>query len=211
VIPLTVGNRVFPIVINYGLFKPHERPTHPENGTGSCWVENNDTNGSWENGILTCRHTLASIPPGSTIDLYPSAYHSIPTQGYLADIDICTIDAAIVGIANSDWPGNLSQLPICHAVAAGQSISFEGRNSKGNGTVLRTFQYSNYVGNLFGQRVFTDCVGLPGDSGSLFVDSDSREGIGIYMGTVPDGAGGEEGICQHLFQAASYFGFSTYI
>jgi hypothetical protein len=209
VLPLLVGERVFPIVVNFGHFEPHGLPTHPSNGTGTCWVENKQS-GSWEKGILTCRHTLASMPLGSKLTLYPSYYHSNPTQGYLADMDICTIDAAIVKIDKNDWPSSLSQLPICHAVAPGQSVSFEGRNSNGQGTVLRTFQHSGYVGNLFGQRVFTDCVGINGDSGSLFVDQNNGQGIGIYMGTVPDGAGSTEGLCQHLSQAASYFEFSTF-
>lgn len=210
VLSLRVGDKVFPIVVNYGHFEPHGLPTHPINGSGSCWVENNKI-GSWEKGILTCRHTVANKSIGSKLTLYPSAYHSIPTQGYLADMDTCTIDAAVVEIDKNDWPISLSRLPICHAVAPGQSVSFEGRNSSGKGTVLRTFQHPSYMGNLFGQRVFTDCIGINGDSGSLFIDQNSGQGIGIYMGTVPDGAGGREGLCQHLSQASTYFGFSTFI
>jgi len=206
---LEVGSDMYPVIINYGRYVPHGLPTHPSSGSGSCWVENNQ-NVTWRKGILTCRHSLAGNTLGSKVTLHPSASHSTPNQGILADKDVCTIDAAIVEINQTDWPSGLLTLPICHAVAPGQSVSFEGRSSTQHGTVLRVFQHSGYIGNLFGQRVFTDCTGFKGDSGSLLVDRTSGEGLGIYMGTVPDGAGGSEGLFQHLSQAASYFGFSTY-
>lgn len=207
---LEMGNQVFPVVINYGKHEPHGLPPHPAGGSGNCWIKNNNS-GNWTKGILTCRHTLSSTSLGTRIALSPSAYHSSPSSATLEDKDECTIDAAIVEIDPLDWPSGLSTLSICHAVAPGQSVSFEGRSSSQSGTVLRVFQHSGYIGNLFGQRVFTDCSGLSGDSGSLLVDQHSGDGVGIYMGTVPDGAGGHEGLFQHLSQAATYFDFSTFI
>ena len=206
---LELGNNVFPMVINYGAYEPHGLPPHPGGGSGSCWVENNHT-GKWKKGILTCRHTMSGTSLGMSITLHPSVSHSIPSRGTLEDKDECTIDAAIIEVDLLDWPSGLSALSICHAVAPGQSVSFEGRSSSQHGTVLRVFQHSGYIGNLFGQRVFTDCAGLKGDSGSLLIDRHSGEGIGIYMGTVPDGVGGNEGLFQHLSQAATYFSFSTF-
>lgn len=208
---LQINDMVIPVVINYGTFEPHGLPTHPNNGTGTCWVKNNKLNESWENGILTCRHTLDTFVLGDPINLYPSNDYAAPTNGTLADKDICTIDAAIVKIDAQEFPNKLRHLPICSAVSPGQSFSFKGRKSSGTGTVLRVFQHPNYVGNLFGQRIFIDCVGIPGDSGSLIIDSVNRDGLGIYMGSVPDGSGGHEGVCQHLYQAASYFDFSTFL
>jgi hypothetical protein len=210
VYPLRVGNRIFPLVINYGRTQMHGLPSHPALGSGACWVKSAQ-NSSWDKGILTCRHIISNHQLGTIITLDPSAYHSTPTQGSLGDIDACTIDAAIVSINNTDWPVNLSLLPVCHAVAPGQSVSFEGRVSAGTGTVLRVFQHSGYMGNLFGQRVFTDCAGASGDSGSLLIDTNNVQGVGIYMGTVPDGSGGQEGISQQLSQAATYFGLTTFI
>jgi hypothetical protein len=208
---LKIGSMVYPVVLNYGLYEPHGLPTHPGSGSGSCWVINNRT-GTWSKGILTCRHTMTGCSIGSRVPLHQSAYHSTPTLGTLADKDIIsTIDAAIVEINQNDWPNGLSPLPICRAVAPGQSVSFEGRSSTQGGTVLRAFQHTGYFGNLFGQRVFTDCIGISGDSGSLLFDRSSGDGLAIYMGSVPDGAGGYEGLFQDLSQAALYFDFSAYI
>jgi hypothetical protein len=72
------------------------------------------------------------------------------------------------------------------------------------------FQYPTYIGNLFGQRVIADCHGDPGDSGALLVERSSKEGVGIYMGTIPDGGGGNDGIFQCLYQASTYFQLYLY-
>ncbi len=207
---LEVDGRLFPVLITHGPFQPHGGPTHPQGGSGACWVKHNQPNG-WSHGILTCRHTMVNMPLGMQLKLHPSRQHSQPRAGYLADIDACTIDASVIGICHSDWPAGLNPLPIHRAVAPGQPVAFQGRHSHRRGTVLRVFQLPSYIGNLFGQRVFTDCFGIPGDSGSLLVDQRKPGGIGIYMGTVPDGSGGSEGLFQHLSQASTYFNFSTYL
>lgn len=211
VLPLEIDSFVFPVVVNFGLIEEHGLPTHPHTGTGTCWIENQNQTRKWKKGILTCRHTVNSIPLLSIVNLHPSIDHSSPSQGVLADITACTIDAAIIEITGSEWPRELSRLPICNPVVPGQPVSFQGRSTSSAGSVLRAFQHPNYFGNLFGQRVFTDCFGLQGDSGSLFIDPSVGKGIGVYMGSVPDGSGGREGSCQHLFQASKFFGFSTFL
>ena len=77
--------------------------------------------------------------------------------------------------------------------------------------MLRANQNPSYYGNLDSQRVYTDCYAAHGDSGSLMLDPDSGEGIGIYMATVPDGTSGLEGLSQDLLQATKYLSASTYI
>ncbi|WP_159595676.1 hypothetical protein [Hydrogenophaga sp. BPS33] len=210
VITVEVGGRAFPLAIALGPYEPHGLPPHPAGGTGTCWITSTNRS-KWHHGILTCRHTLAALSLGASVGFQTNGVHVQPTRGHLADIDACTIDAAIVEIAPGDWPAGLSRLPICHTVAPGQSVSFQGRFGSGKGTVLRVFQDPIYLGNLFGQRVITDCSGGPGDSGSLLVDNTSGAGVGIYMGEIPDGQGGHEGMFQHLAQAATYFGFSTHL
>lgn len=205
---MEAGGRAFPVVITHGSYEPHGLPTHPAGGTGTCWVRSTKTS-TWNHGVLTCRHTLATMALGSGVAFQASQHHVQPTRGRLADIDACTIDAAVVEIRPGDWPGGLSPLPICHAVAPGQSVSFQGRFTAGKGTVLRVFQDPGYMGSLFGQRVITDCFGVHGDSGSLLLDN--NVGLGIYMGSIPDPAGGREGMFQHLSQAARYFCFSTHL
>ena len=93
----------------------------------------------------------------------------------------------------------------------GLSVKFEGRNLKSQvGTVLRVFHYGTYAGTLFGQRVVADCHGSPGDSGALLQEMPGTAGVGIYMGTIPDGVGGRDGIFQDLSQAVSFYGLDLY-
>lgn len=129
----------------------------------------------------------------------------------LADIDECTIDAAVLEVLPSDWPSGLGRLSVARPAAPGQSVKFEDQTgATQSGTILRVFNYSTYIGNLFGQRVIADCHGVVGDSGSLLVDSTTKEAVGIYMGTIPDGAGGQDGMYQDLAQVESYFQLEFY-
>jgi hypothetical protein len=173
-------------------------------------VRNGAKKKRWQDGILTCRHTLSNFRLGQAVSLVASAGHSIPTSGSLVDIDACTIDAAIVGIPSSSWPAGLSPLRIHNPLPPGAKVKFDGRFNSGSGSILRIFQYSQYAGNLYGQRVITDCKGTNGDSGSLLVESSTGEGVGLYMGTIPDGGGGTDGIYQDLDQAAKYFELDLY-
>ncbi|HUS89367.1 MAG TPA: hypothetical protein VMW91_08390 [Desulfosporosinus sp.] len=199
-----------PLIITYGEMEEHGVPPHPHTGSGACWIENAGTYRNWKKGILTCRHTLEYFHLGQTITLHPSDKYNSPTSGVLADIDECTIDAAIVEIKRDTWPQNLSPLIICSPLPPGLQAYFQGRNSKVYGTVLRVSQDETYFGNLFGQRIVTDFYGKPGDSGSLLLGGDLCEGMGIFMGTIPDGIGGKDGIFQDLNQVARYFNLNLY-
>jgi hypothetical protein len=207
---IDVGGTRMPMVVTAGSFEPHGNPPHPHTGSGACWVQNAAKKKKWQNGILTCRHTLSNFRLGQSVSLVASASHSTPTSGSLADIDACTIDAAIVGVASNSWPLGLSPLRIHSPVPPGAQAQFAGRSSSASGTVLRIFQYSRYPGNLFGQRVIADCSGRPGDSGSLLVEASTGEGVGLYMGTIPDGSRGVDGIYQDLDQVAKYFELDLY-
>ena len=100
----------------------------------------------------------------------------------LAEIDECTIDAAVLEIQPSDWPAGLNKLLVSKASAPGQQVQFEDRNGAlKTGHILRVFIYTNYIGNLFGQRVIADCKGVAGDSGSLLLDPTTNEVVGIYI------------------------------
>ena len=208
---IEIGRNVLPLVINFGQIVGHGIPTHPLNGTSSCWLISTNPRNNWNKGILTCRHVVETFPMHYPIGLEASIDHNSPSNGVLADIDICTIDAAIIEIDDSDWPLGLSSCPIRKAITAGDSAAFKGKYTSGQGTVLRVFQHPGYIGNLFGQRIFTDFLGVNGDSGALVSSLSRDEALGIYIGEVPDGRGGKEGIGQHLYQASEYFGFSTHL
>lgn len=207
-----LGDAVIPIVITDGSIELHGGPPHPHTGTGSCWIENLAMPQKWSKGILTCRHTMTSFSVGTSLNLYPSPSHSSPTSGNLADIDACTIDAAVVEIDPRHWPIGLRNFKASKTLAPGSSVDFTGRMSgKKSGHVLRTFRLGTYTGNLFGQRVISDFCGTNGDSGSLLMETSSGDGAGIYMGDIPDGTGGTEGIFQDLAQASDFFNLNLYL
>jgi len=210
---LTVGDHRIPLVVNYGDFEHHGGPPHPVNGSGTCWVRNNSKGvHTWTSGILTCRHVINGLPLWTPITLEPSGEHNLPTSATLADFDEFTIDASILEVGESDWPNHILPMPIQRPAAPGQGVEFKDRNgSVQTGSVLRVFYFPTYAGNLFGQRVIADCYGTAGDSGSLLMVSGSRQGVGIYMGTIPDGQGGKEGIFQDLAQVQDYFELELYL
>jgi len=211
---LRVGEQVMPVAVNRGKFRPHGCPPHPAGGSGACWVEKNTLNPPfWQYGILTCRHVVTSAGVGASIPLTPSGTHPIPTSAVFAEETSCTIDAAILEVPVSDWPAGLTRLPIMAPATPGQAIELVDHSGVAKtGRVLHVLHFSNYVGNLLGQRVVADVHGVPGDSGSLIIASPGGEGVGIYMGDIPDGSGfGYDGMYQDLSQAAAYFEFDPYI
>ena len=208
---LDVGQITVPVVVVHGNFELHGCPPHPSGGSATCWAESSSAGSPWQKGILTCRHIVARQQIGSNVSLTPSTSHSTPASATLADIDECTIDAAVLAVGSSDWPTGLSPMLIRTPAVPGLSVKFEGRNLKSQvGTVLRVFHYGTYAGTLFGQRVVADCHGSPGDSGALLQEMPGTAGVGIYMGTIPDGVGGRDGIFQDLSQAVSFYGLDLY-
>jgi hypothetical protein len=148
---------------------------------------------------------------GSSVPLNASVHHSNPLSATLADMDGCTIDAAVLEVNSSDWPAGLTRRSVVRPSAPGQPIQFLDRTGAAkNGHVLRVFNYNTYIGNLFGQRLIADCHGIAGDSGSFLEDTATNEAVGIYMGTIPDGKGGFDGIFQDLAQVESFFQVEVY-
>jgi hypothetical protein len=210
ILPITIGEQVLPLVIQYGRVEPNGCPTHPPGGTGCCWAEDATGKATWSKGIVASRHVVSSYSVGSSITLSPSTTHSSPSSGSLAVIDACTIDAAIIQIDPFYWPTGLRRLSINNAIAPGSTVAqLNGQYTTAAGHVLRIFQYPTYFGNLFGQRVIADCHGIAGDSGTLLMDG-TGDGPGIYMGTIPDGAGGRDGLYQDLKQVEDYFDLKLY-
>jgi Trypsin-like peptidase domain len=208
---LRVAGREFPVVTNYGRIELHGSPPNPYNAVSTCWVRNLGASTSWKSGILTCRHAVRTLPMGSNVPLQASVHHTKPVSSTLADIDSCTIDAAVLEIKSSDWPTGLNKMPIARPSAPGQAVKFEDRKGwTHSGYILRVFNYNTYIGNLYGQRVIADCHAEAGDSGSFLVDTTTNQAVGIYMGTIPDGKGGSDGIFQDLAQVESFFQVEVY-
>jgi hypothetical protein len=208
---LHIGSLIFPVVINFGQVQLHGCPPNPPNASATCWVQNVGSYNSWQRGILTCRHAVKALSKGNSVALIPSNHHSQPSSSVLVEIDECTIDAAVLEIRAADWPSGLNRLHVSNPSAPGQPVQFEDRNGNfQTGHVLRVFNYPTYYGNLFGQRVIGDCKGVAGDSGSLLTDLKTNKAVGIYMGDIPDGTGGRDGIFQDLSQVEAYFKLAFY-
>lgn len=209
---LRIGEQAIPFVINYGNLDLHGCPPHPLNGSAACWAINKSLRyQAWKYGIITCRHVVDGLPLGSNITLTPSNDHNYPQSATVQDRDEFTIDAAILDVGSTGWSSHLGKMTVQSPSAPGQSIEFTDRGgSTIPGSVLRVFYFPTYAGNLFGQRVIADCFGQPGDSGSLLTVSGTGNGVGIYMGTIPDGHGGTEGIFQDLAQVRDYFELELY-
>lgn len=205
---LRVAGRSFPVAITHGQIELHGCPPNPQNASSTCWVRNSNPGAyrPWKKGILTCRHAVRTLPMGSSVAMVASIHHAKPLSATLADRDGCTIDAAVLEIHPSEWPAGLTRLAVARPSAPGQAVQFGDRNGRlHTGHILRVFNYNTYIGNLFGQRVIADCHAAPGDSGSFLVDPATHEAVGIYMGTIPDGKGGSDGIFQDLAQVESFF------
>ena len=155
-------------------------PPHPAGGSGTCWIRNRVA-GSWTHGILTCRHVVEAYGMGAAVPLTPSVSFSYPTSATVADIDECTLDAAVLDIDPSDWPLGARPMSI-PAVAPADTVTIAGRFTTASGTVLRVFQHPPYFGNLFGQRLIVDCTGVAGDSGTLVKHVATSGAAGLYMG-----------------------------
>lgn len=208
---IRIGQHTFPIIKHFGSVNLHSSVPHVSSGASTCWVKNSAKPPLWYEGILTCRHLVSTLTIGSSITLSPTSKYLKPTSGFIADIDECTIDAAIIEINSSDFPKSTKNISVIQAYP-GLGIEFDGASGRYSGTVLRIYQMNNYFGNLFGHRVIIDCHGKPGDSGA-FVKTPHlpNNAVAIYMGRIPDGSGGYEGISQCLLQVQDFFSVEFYI
>jgi hypothetical protein len=207
-----IRDYTFPIIIHFGSIQLHSEVPYPSGGTSTCWVKSTSRVATWNNGILTCRHNVSSLGIGSTLSLTPTSRYSKPTSGTIAGMDECTVDAAIMEISNADFPKRVSRIPVATWISPGNSIEFDGLSSGlQTGTILRIHQMKNYFGNLYGQRIVIDCYGTYGDSGAFVKTTSPKEAVGIYMGSIPDGKGGDEGLCQCLLQVRDLFNVDFYI
>lgn len=211
---ISLGETRFPVIATNTAFEPHNAPPHvgaPSTiGSSACWAEYHGNRAvGWTLGVVTARHTVKHLAVGTSVALDPSSTYTSPSQGWVADHDACSIDAAIIGIDPKNWPTAVSSLstggPYSQPIAPGQNIAINGRTTHATGKVVSHHPLPAYWGDMMGQRLVIDAHGVKGDSGALVEESPSGNGVGIYMGTIDDGAGGKNGLCQDLHQASIYF------
>lgn len=206
---LRLGDSAIPLLVLAGRVELHRRPPDPFDGTGACWIRNSGRNRSWKYGILTCRHVVEHLPLGSPVPIFPNGDYAHTEYARLADMDECTLDAAVLEVDPDLFPPNTSLLPV-PPVAPKRRVRMRGRHTRTHGTVLRVFQHPPYFGTLFGQRFVIDCSGEHGDSGALIEPLQTSGALGLYMGRIPDGRGGWDGMVQDMAQVARYFTFEPY-
>ncbi|WP_291198166.1 hypothetical protein [Hyphomonas sp.] len=209
-----------PIILSSGAEERHTpsvNPVVPGQGSTTCWVKPAPGNTlRWSQGALTARHIVESLNTGDPVHFGGGHLANQYFVGYLADKGACPIDAAVVELAPSELPGSLSQLFIAGPhkllLPPGINVNVQGAASGAwTAKILRHFALPDFWGAMIGQRVFLDVPGMAGDSGALVQASNTGEGLGIYMGTIPDGLGGHEAVCQDLYQASVYLDFEAYL
>jgi len=193
-----LGGASFPVIVRPSFEEFHGWPeVHPALGTAGCWARSRKTGFSNQVAVLTAKHVVGEIPPGTSVN----TTHGV---GKLLDLAPGSIDAALVVPPASVTPNLEGPLETLRYVAQWTDVQFTGMGSR---KIIPTkvtevwFRDINHPG--VPARIFLAKGGSRGDSGALVVDKQGR-GVAIYMGfEVNTATERAEGLCQHLDQAAS--------
>ena len=122
------------------------------------------------------------------------------------DTSASTIDAAILDCGSI--PASVSSLPIAPAIAPGSLVDVMAPAITFSAQVLRINDHPSYFGNMIAHRVFVDTIGTSGDSGSLVLQANPKNAVGLYMGST--GGPTPEGLVQSMRQVVQYFDIDIY-
>lgn len=201
----SIGN--LPVIALFGDFSLNNTPNPPK-GIGTCWVRKTSPNSNWQYGVLTCEHVLSGISKGASVMLQQQT-NGVSINGSMGVIGRPCIDAGIVEISSSAWPSSLQQITICTSITPGASINLSLPANPLTGFILRVSIDPLYFGASIGHRIFIDCYGAQGDSGSLL--KQNNQAAGMYMGEIQYNANHSEGMCQGLEQVSKYFGIDLFV
>jgi hypothetical protein len=208
---------LFPIILTHSRFTAHSLPAvdaTSTKGSCACWVNySGSAPAPWTKGLFTARHVVEHLSVGDPVTLIPSG----PSYaGTVADYGACTVDAAVIEVDPTDWPGGMSKVaaagPYSTAMAPGLAVELEGRvtTPRATGKIVSHHPLPGYWGSMMGQRIVIDRSGRPGDSGGCVDKAPNGQTVGIYMGEIDDGAGGKQGLAQDLHQACVYLEADVY-
>ncbi|MGE3336007.1 MAG: hypothetical protein AB7I36_20395 [Rhodospirillaceae bacterium] len=195
---LEVGDEIVPLVVRAVPVEPHSPHPSPA-GTGACWARSRRPGmRTPRDGVLTVSHAFRVLTRGVRVPM------DVGGPWCLSDVGPVGIDAALVGLSGC-IPSAAVALSVDAHPVAGADVVFEGRASGPvTARITHTLAHPTFFGMSHPMRVFLDQHGQYGDSGALVTDTQTRNGVGLYMGKVivPDGRGGftPEGICQLLEQ-----------
>ena len=191
----------FPVVAEYRQVL-ESAPPHPTGVTSACYAKPRSSKRFagplWNGGILIARHVLGNLgfSPGTLVPMRSGALLTV------ADIDAATtIDAAILDCGTV--PTGSAPLALAPAVSVGTTVQIRTVGGGFSAQVLRIYEHQSYYGNMMSHRLFTDAVGVPGDSGSLVTRASHLDAAGLYMGSTQGSP--PEGIVQSMRQVVQYF------
>ena len=178
-------------------FLPHA-PVDPANAASTAWAHDQSGAG----GVLTCKHAITGLPPGSNVLLKSGA------NGRLAAFTDGPVDAAFIE-TQGGIPGGSQLLRVEDHPINGATVTVDFRSQGSTtGQILNSWYFADNPSAYNGQRVFIDCWGQRGDSGAL-VSTRQGDAVAIYTGTIK-GNGTTQGMSQYLRQAVDLLNLNLF-
>lgn len=209
--PLRVGEALFPLLVvpaQYAPRMPRGGPADPTDslgvaqGTAACWARAKpggpNPMGLTGDGIPTAGHVAMTI--SAVAGMTPGVVHAV--SGF-------AIDAAVMCPAPA--PSSASALAVGPSVVGASVDVYTLAGGFTPATVLLDFQPAGYFGKNCPHRAIIDRGFVPGDSGSLARDSQTGDGIGIYIGDVHPAGAPTQGACQLLGQVTAEFDIDLFL
>ena len=190
---VTVDDQSFPIIRRAAAWRLHAPSIHPSMGTSTCWASSRRPGLRSKPAIVTAKHVVGNTTPiGSAVSM--TAGH-----GTLLDLAPEGIDAALVQVPKTHWPGSTSTLHCQKFVAQWTDVDVHTPSGIISTKVTEVSSGRGTLDPSVPLRIFLANAGQSGDSGALVLDSNGQ-GIGLYMGEITTPANLQEGFCQHLGQ-----------
>jgi hypothetical protein len=192
---VSVDDQSFSVIVRPANWRLHAPTVHPALGTSTCWAKSRRPTLKSKSGILTAKHVVGKPAIGSAVPLTSG-------HGTLLDLAPEGIDAALVQVPSSNWPGSPGTLNCQKFVAQWSDVDVYSPSGQFSTKVTEVSSGRGTLDPSIPLRIFLANPGQSGDSGALVMDSAGR-GIGLYMGEVTTPANLQEGFCQHLGQVES--------
>ncbi|HVW78643.1 MAG TPA: hypothetical protein VHB45_13605 [Alloacidobacterium sp.] len=167
-------------------------PPNPTMGTATCWAQSRKPRLKNKPAMLTAKHVVGNRTIGSNVPLTSG-------RGTLLDLAPEGIDAALVRVSQSIWPGSPNPLQCQRFIAQWTDVDVYTASGSFSTKITEVNSGRGSLDPNIPLRVFLANPGQSGDSGALVLDT-SGNGIGLYMGEMTTQANVQEGFCQHLAQ-----------
>jgi hypothetical protein len=154
-------------------------PDHPQSGTASCWARSRVRQPFPPEGLLTARHVLDQLM-GQDVALGDWIPMTKGGSAPVCDLAPQPIDAAIIEV---QFPKDLQHLHLQPYVAQWMPVEICTKRGNLNNLVIGvTDTYNVWNSPDVPAYLELDTPGMPGDSGSLVIDSTTGGAAGLYRG-----------------------------